>query len=45
MQYFHRLLVNDQIVALFLSIVVGYLVCKIKIDTFEFGTTSGTLLV
>lgn len=38
MQYFHRLLVNDQIVALFLSIVVGYLVGylvgKIKIGTF-----------
>lgn len=45
MQYLHNLLVSNQIIALFLSIVLGYLVGKIKIGTFEFGTTSGTLLV
>jgi len=45
MEYLHQLFTNQPLLALFLTISLGYLVGKIKIGSFVLGGIAGTLLV
>ena len=45
MDLLHRLVTAEPLLALFVTIALGYLVGKIKIGSFVLGGVAGTLLV
>ena len=45
MEFLHQLFGKEPLLALFLTIALGYLVGKIKIGSFTLGGIAGTLLV
>lgn len=45
MDNFHHIQINNQIIALFLSVAFGHLLGKVRLGSFELGTTNGTLII
>lgn len=45
MQFVHDLVTREPLLALFLTIALGYLVGKLKVGSFVLGGIAGTLLI